>query len=222
MLVIDSVSKKLGPRQVLRQASLRYPGPGTLWLRGPNGAGKSTLLRCVAGVWRPDAGDVLVCGRSTVREGRARAQVGYVPDTLDPFPDLTVMEMFALVSALKRSALPDRSTIDRFGVSGFLHQGVARLSAGQTRRAALVAGLIGNPWLLALDEPTIGLDVEGVALLRQILLERRQAGQATLLVAHEPSLAGEVGADVCDVRDGALMAMPPAGNGPEPSLVFRA
>jgi ABC-type multidrug transport system ATPase subunit len=205
MLVIDSLCKKLGGRAVLRNASLRYEGPGTLWLRGPNGAGKSTLLRCVAGVWRPDSGDVLVCGRSTVREGRARAQIGYVPDSFDPFPDLTVMETFALVAALKRSALPDRATLDRFGVSGFVHQGVSRLSAGQTRRTALVAGLIGNPWLLVLDEPTIGLDVEGMALLREILVERRQAGQATLLVVHEPSLAAEVGADVCDVRDGGLV-----------------
>jgi ABC-type multidrug transport system ATPase subunit len=205
MLVIDSVCKKLGPRAVLRNASLRYDGPGTLWLRGPNGAGKSTLLRCVAGVWRPDSGDVLVCGRSTLREGRARAQIGYVPDSFDPFPDLTVMETFALVAALKRSPLPDRATLDRFGVSAFVHQGVSRLSAGQTRRTALVAGLIGNPWLLVLDEPTIGLDVDGVALLREIFVERRQAGQATLLVAHEPSLAAAVGADVYDLRDGGLV-----------------
>src|SRR2546423_381903 len=127
MLVIDSLCKKLGSRQVLRNASLTYSGPGTLWLRGPNGAGKSTLLRCVVGVWRPDAGDVLVCGRSTVREGRARAQVGYVPDAFDPFPDLTVMETFALVAALKRSPLPSPATLDRFGVSSFVHQGVARL-----------------------------------------------------------------------------------------------
>jgi ABC-type multidrug transport system ATPase subunit len=121
-------------------------------------------------------------------------------------------------------------------VSSFVHQGVSRLSAGQSRRTALVAGLIGDPWLLVLDEPTIGLDVEGMALLREIFAERRQAGQATLLVAHEPWLAADAGADVYDLRDGGLVpssvasaasprdeqvaqaidAVGPAGPGPAP------
>ena len=204
MLVIDSLSKALGPRPVLRAASLRFPGPGVAWIRGPNGSGKSTLLRCVAGVWRPDQGDVLVCGRSTVYDGRARAQVGYVPDSFAPFPDLTVAETLALVAALKRCPLPGAATLERFGVSPFAHQGVASLSAGQTRRAALVAGLIGDPWLLVLDEPTTGLDVEGIALVGQLLRERTAAGKAALLVCHEPSLAREVGAESYDLRDGAL------------------
>src|SRR4051812_41937521 len=67
----------------------------------------------------------------------------YVPDRFDPFPDLTVMETFALVAALTRGGRPDRATLDRFGVSGFVHQRVSRLSAGQTERTALVAGRIG-------------------------------------------------------------------------------
>jgi ABC-type multidrug transport system ATPase subunit len=155
-------------------------------------------------VWRPDEGDVLVCGRSTVKEGGARAQIGYVPDVFAPFPDLTVTEMLALVAALKRSPLPERALLDRLGVASFAHQSVARLSAGQTRRAALVAGLIGNPWLLVLDEPTSGLDVDGVALLGELLRERRVAGLATLLATHDPPLAREAGAEAYDLVDGVL------------------
>jgi ABC-2 type transport system ATP-binding protein len=204
MLIVDGISKKLGPRQVLRAASLRHAGPGTLWIRGPNGIGKSTLLKCVAGVWRPDAGDVLLFGRSTVRDGAARARLGYVPDSFAPFPDLSVAEMLALVAALKRQPVPGRAVLERFGVAAFAHQGVLRLSAGQTRRAALVAGLIGDPWLLLLDEPASGLDADGVILLRQVLEERRLAGQANLLVSHDAHLALVLGAEVQELRDGAL------------------
>jgi ABC-2 type transport system ATP-binding protein len=204
MLIVEGLSKKLGPRQVLRRASLRLAGPGTLWIRGQNGTGKSTLLKCVAGVWRPDEGEVLLFGRSTVREGAARARLGYVPDSFAPFPDLTVAEMLALVAALKRSALPTRAVLERFGVAPFTHQGVLRLSAGQTRRAALVAGLIGDPWLLLLDEPANGLDAEGLLLLRQVLEERRLAGQANLLVSHDAQLAHDLGAEVQELRDGSL------------------
>jgi ABC-type multidrug transport system ATPase subunit len=206
MLVVDRLSKSLGRRKVLREASLRHEGPGTVWIRGPNGCGKSTLLKCISGVWRPDAGDVLVCGRSTVTDGQARAQIGYVPDSFAPFPDLTVNEMFSLVAALKRSPRPDPALLERFGVSPFLHQGVARLSAGQTRRAALVAALIGDPWLLVLDEPTTGLDVDGIALLITLLGEREQAGMAAIMVAHDASLAQAVSARTYDLVDGLLMA----------------
>jgi ABC-type multidrug transport system ATPase subunit len=205
MLVITSLSMTLGPRKVLREASLRFAGPGTVWVRGQNGTGKSTLLKCVSGVWRPDRGDVMVCGRSTVDDGTARAQIGYVPDSFVPFPDLTVSEMLSLVAALKRHRPPARQVLDRFGVSAFAHQGVARLSAGQTRRAALVGALIGDPWLLVLDEPTTGLDRDGIALLVDLLRERERSGQAALLVTHDSSFAAQVSREAHDLVDGALV-----------------
>jgi ABC-type multidrug transport system ATPase subunit len=155
-----------------------------------------------------DGGDVLVCGRSTVHDGRARAEVGYVPDSFIPFPDLTVTEMLSLVAALKRRPRPGRQVMDRLGVSAFAHQGMARLSVGQTRRATLLAALIGEPWLLVLDEPTSGLDGEGVAVLIALLREREQAGMAALLVSHDPALAREVGARVYDLVDGSLAPAP--------------
>jgi ABC-type multidrug transport system ATPase subunit len=205
MLVIDSLCKRLGPREVLRDVSLRVEAPQIVWLRGPNGCGKSTLLKCVAGVWRPDRGDVLVYGRSTVRDGRARGEVGYVPDRFAPFPELSVSEMLGLVAALKRSPSPSAALLDRFALPGFAHQSVASLSAGQTRRAALVAGLIGDPWLLVLDEPTTGLDAEGVELLRDTLCARRRAGKAALLVTHDRSFASDVEAAIYDFNDGTLV-----------------
>ena len=208
MLVIDALCKRLGPREVLRGASLRVDAPAIVWLRGPNGCGKSTLLKCVAGVWRPDRGDVLVRGRSTVHDGRARGEVGYVPDRFAPFPELSVSEMLGLVAALKRCPPPSAALLERFALPALAHQPVASLSAGQTRRAALVAGLIGDPWLLVLDEPTTGLDANGVALLRDTLLERRRAGQAALLVTHDHGFANEVATAAYDFCDGALVPAP--------------
>lgn len=205
MLLVDRVSKRVGSKQVLRHASLSHTGGGTLWLRGQNGTGKSTLLKCVAGVWRPDCGDILVCGGSTVRDGRARSQVGYVPDTFAPFPNMTVSAALALIATLRGCHPPAKALLDEFGVSRFSHQGVLQLSAGQTRRTALVAGLIGDPWLLVLDEPTTGLDGEGVALLRNLLRDRAAKGLANLLVTHDVSLADDVGAKAFDIKDGHLV-----------------
>ena len=145
-------------------------------------------------------------GRRSTTARRALS-IRYAPDSFAPFPDLTVNEMFKGAAALKRSPRPDPALLERFGVSPFLHQGVTRLSAGQTRRAALVAALIGDPWLLVLDEPTTGLDVDGVALLITLLGEREQAGMAAIMVAHDASLAQAVSARTYDLVDGSLLAV---------------
>ena len=221
MLSIQALCKRVGGRTVLDQATLDHSGPGVVWLRGENGCGKSTLLKCVVGLWRPDAGDVRVQGRSTVHDGEARRELGYVPDVFAPFPDLSVAEMLTLVAALKRSPPVARSLIERLGVGSFLHQGVTRLSAGQTRRAALLAALIGDPWLLVLDEPTTGLDVGGVALLRDLLFERSAAGQACLLVTHDAAFAEGLGAVAHDLVDGALVSAGAASRSQSPPLVGR-
>jgi ABC-type multidrug transport system ATPase subunit len=214
VLNIVALHKRLGPRQVLNEASVAHDQPGVYWIRGRNGSGKSTLVKCVTGVWRPDRGDVMVCGRSVVQDGRARVAIGYVPDAFSPFPDLTVREMLTLVAALKRCAMPTQDFVERFGVDTFLHQGVGRLSSGQARRASLLAACIGDPWLLVLDEPTTGLDVEGVALLIQLLRERLRAGKAALLVTHDVAFGEQVATDTHELVNGRLVAGGSSTGGP--------
>jgi ABC-type multidrug transport system ATPase subunit len=209
LLTVERVSKRLAGREILREVSLTWPGAGTLRLAGRNGRGKSTLLRCVAGVLRPDAGEIAVGGRSILRDARAKRSIGYLPDVFAPFPALTVFEMLRLVAALKRCRPPTAGEQQRFGVTSFLFHPMSVLSAGQQRRAALLAALIGAPPLLLLDEPTNGLDADGVALLGEVLAERAAAGQAALLVTHDAGFAASVAAAQVELDDGALaIALP--------------
>ena len=204
ILSVRGVRKRLGDRDVLRGVELTWPGPGTLRLRGANGSGKSTFVRCAVGVWRPDAGSILVAGRSVHGDPRARADVGYAPDVFAPFPDLSVAEMLGLVASLKRTRPPDAATLERTGVAWFLSQAMSTLSTGQRRRASLVAAMLGDPRLLTLDEPTNGLDPEGIALVGDLLRERADGGKANLLITHDASFASSVGAETIDLRDGLI------------------
>jgi ABC-type multidrug transport system ATPase subunit len=188
-LRVEDVGKRLGGRRVLDRVRLRCDG-GVLAVVGPNGVGKSTLLRIVAGILVPDEGGVFLRER---RIERALRDVGYVPEKADPPPHLSVAELCALARALRRApaALPDE-TLDRLGVRDFWEQRIATLSLGQRRRACLAAALVGDPWLLVLDEPTNGLDVGGMDMLADVL--RAHAG-GVLLATHDREFAERVGAE---------------------------
>ena len=120
-----------------------------------------------------------------------------MPEAGDPPPHLTVAELGALVAALKRvdAALP----VERLQLAGFLDQRIGSLSLGQRRRACLAAALLGDPWLLVLDEPTNGLDPGGAEVLAGLLREHTAAGGAALVATHDLRFADAVAAERLDL-----------------------
>jgi ABC-2 type transport system ATP-binding protein len=199
LLEIDGLHKQLGGRTILNDIALRGAPGEVLVLTGGNGSGKTTLLRIVAGIVQPSRGRVRICGCDLEQDPvRARGHLGYVPDTLDAFPELLVSELIELVTALKRCGKsspprPDRTWRERLGVSAVWGQRLRSLSFGQGKRVALLAALIGDPALLVLDEPSNGLDPSGVDLIRNLIDERRRGGMLTLLSTNDPELEAHVG-----------------------------
>ena len=161
-------------------------GQGLTAVTGPNGAGKTTLLRVLAGLLRPDSG--------TVEIPRERRRIGYIPQDLALDPEMTGRETLALLAALH--GVPRRERAGRiarltesFGTAGHLDRPVASWSGGLKRRLHLAAGMIHDPDLLLLDEPTAGLDVEGNDFLWAELKRRAAAGRAVVVVTHDLAAA---------------------------------
>jgi len=204
-LHLEDVSKRFGGREVLRGARLEVP-PGQLAaLLGPNGAGKSTLLGVVSGLIEPESGRVTLAGVSLLgRDARARARLGYVPESGAAPSHLSVRELLALMAALKRAPLPDAALLERLGVPPLLDQLVGSLSLGQRRRACLAAALVGDPALLVLDEPTNGLDPGGVEMLAALLRERAAAGGMALIATHDLAFAESIDARCCRLVNGRV------------------
>jgi ABC-type Mn2+/Zn2+ transport system ATPase subunit len=195
VLEMLGIHKRLGGRRVLAGVDLRCDRGELALVLGENGAGKSTLLRVAAGVVEPERGEVRVGGATVSGGGVAgRGLLGYVPDTSDAFPELSVRELVALTAALRRCAPPDEGLRERLGLAAIWHQRLRTLSFGQVKRAYLLCALAGAPPLLVLDEPSNGLDPAGVEMLVALLGERAQGGGAALVATNDAAFATRLGA----------------------------
>jgi ABC-2 type transport system ATP-binding protein len=204
-VVVRDLVVERGRRRVLRDLSFSVPPGQVTGLLGPSGSGKSTLMRAVVGVQRVRSGEVTVLGEPAGSPG-LRSRVGYVTQAPSVYADLTVRENARYFAALYgRGAREADAAVADVGLAEAGHQLVADLSGGQRGRVSLACALVGEPELLVLDEPTVGLD----PVLRVELWERfagLAAAGATLLVSsHVMDEAAR-----CDrlllLRDGALLA----------------
>lgn len=209
-LIAEGIKKRLGRRTVLAGIELRCGTSELVVLRGENGSGKSTLLRVLAGILDPDAGRVTICGQALDGGGTAaRRHLGYVPDATEPLPELLVGEFLALVRALKQAAPAAAELLAQLGISDLLEQRISTLSFGQRKRVCLVAALLGDPWLLLLDEPSNGLDPDGVRLIVEMLTRRADRGRATVLSTNDESFAAAVRGTAYRLHAGQLTAAEP-------------
>jgi ABC-2 type transport system ATP-binding protein len=176
-LVVDR-----GGRPVLRGLDFAVPAGSVTGLLGPSGSGKTTLLRCLVGVQRIRSGEVTVLGLEAGSAG-LRSRVGYVTQEPSVYADLSVRDNMHYFAALFRAPADRIETVlDQVGLSDHAHDLVRNLSGGQSARASLACALVGEPEVLVLDEPTVGLDP---VLRRDLwaLFGRLAAAGCTLLVS---------------------------------------
>lgn len=174
-------------------------------LLGPSGSGKSTLMRAVVGVQVVTAGTVTVLGEPAGTRS-LRHRVGYVTQAPSVYGDLSVranLSYFATVLGAPATSV-DR-VVAQVGLRAELDRRVDRLSGGQRSRVSLAAALLGDPELMVLDEPTVGLDPVLRRDLWALLGELARAGKTLLVSSHVMDEAAR-----CDrlllLRDGALLA----------------
>jgi len=194
-----------GGAVVLPDLSCEVAAGAVTGLLGPSGSGKSTLLRAVVGVQRVTGGTIDVLGLPA-GSPPLRARVGYMTQAPSVYGDLTVREnlrFFARVLGLPASAVA--KAIDDVALGDFADRVVTRLSGGQRTRVSLAAALVGEPELLVLDEPTVGLDPLLRRDLWELFHELAAAGKTLLVSSHVMDEA-----DRCDalllLRDGKLLA----------------
>ena len=182
-LVAADVAAWRGERLVLRGVSFAVAAGGALLVVGANGSGKSTLLRMLAGLKRPDAGQVLWRGQDTASDPALHAaEVAYLGHQDAVKPGLTVAENLAFAARGRGCA----DALAALGLLALADLPARFLSAGQRRRLALARLLVARRALWLLDEPTLGLDAGSVLLLGALLAAHRGAGGIVVAATHLP------------------------------------
>jgi ABC-2 type transport system ATP-binding protein len=159
-------------------------------LLGPNGAGKTTMIRILCGLLAPTSGKITIGGYSLIHDlPRIRRIIGVVPQEIALYPSMTAREnltVFGGICGLKGSLLKARMDVllRIFGLEKSQKMQVGRYSGGMKRRLNLMAGLLHNPQILFLDEPTVGIDVQSKNVIIENLKEINRAGTTIIYTSH--------------------------------------
>ena len=184
--------KDYGDRSVLRGVDVSVPWGQTAVLFGPNGAGKTTLLRILAGLSRPDAGEIQLAGLRMRRSGgRARTLVGFVGHQTLLYNDLTCRENLVFYAKLYGVDHPQTridNVLAQLNLADRADRRVRTLSHGMQKRLSVARAILHEPAVLLLDEPESGLDTDSVASLGELLTDWSASGKTALLTTHSTEI----------------------------------
>jgi len=161
-------------KQALQNVTTQMESPNLIGILGPNGAGKTTLMKLLVAGLIPTRGTITLDGKPLLhQEKRLKSMLGYLPQSFGLYDELTVWQFADYIAALK--GISDKQAVDsaleRAGLSGHRKTRIRNLSGGQRQRVGIAQALLGDPALLVLDEPTVGLDPEERVKFRNLFSE---------------------------------------------------
>lgn len=212
MIEVKSLTKYYGPIGAVRDVSFQVKKGEILGFLGPNAAGKTTTMRILTGYLRPTYGTARVAGFDIHKDSlEVRRRIGYLPENVPLYPEMRVrsyLQFFAEVKGVPRKKR--RSEIDRVaercGLKDVLSRPTGKLSRGFKQRVGLAQALLGNPEVLILDEPTVGLDPKQIIEVRNLI--KSLAGEKTIILCtHILPEASMTCGRVIIINEGRLVAI---------------
>jgi len=189
-IAVEGLSKFFGEVRAIAGISFTVARGELFGFLGPNGAGKTTTINILTGLARPDCGSITIGGIDCMENPRAAQHlVGVVPDESNLYPELTGFDNLCFCASLygvrkaERQARA-RELLDSFGLTEAADRKFAGYSKGMKRKLTIAAGIIHQPEILFLDEPTTGIDVASARQLRQLIDDLHQRGTTIFLTTH--------------------------------------
>jgi ABC-2 type transport system ATP-binding protein len=207
MIEFRNLTKHYGPTLAVDGFTAAVRSGAVTAFLGPNGAGKSTTMRMAVGLCRPTAGTALINGREYTDQPTPLREVGVVFDARSALGSRRVIDHLRWLTYA--NALPRRrvgEVLDICGIAGTARKRAGRLSLGMAQRLALAAALLGDPGVLILDEPTNGLDPEGIVWMRRLLRRLAAEGRTVLVSSHLMGEMAETADHVLIIGRGRLLA----------------
>jgi ABC-2 type transport system ATP-binding protein len=211
---VRGISKRFGALQAVDNVSFTVQAGEIFGLLGPNGAGKSTLIRMLTTLVPPTGGTAIVAGHDIIRDPNAvRSNIGVIPQNMTSDPELTCAEnigiharLFGITGVQRRQRTAE--LLEAVGLSDRANALAATLSGGMRRRLEIARGMVHNPQILFLDEPTTGLDpVSRISVWEMITHLRAQEGRTLFLTTHYMDEADRLCDRLAIVDKGKVVAM---------------
>jgi Cu-processing system ATP-binding protein len=201
------ISVRFGEVQALDDMALSFEAGQAVMLVGPNGAGKSTFIKVLLGLVRPDFAIFEVDGQRTAIDNDWKRRIGYLPEAVAFSENLTgiqLLRFFASARGVPRGRVHE--ILERVGLSSAGPRAIRGYSRGMRQRLGLGVAILSTPELLVLDEPTAGLDQEGLSVLWSVIAEWREAGRMVLASTHDLALMERRMDEICVLRAGRVIA----------------
>lgn len=209
MIEVVNLSKSYGPHMAIQDLTFMAREGEILGFLGPNGAGKTTTMRILSCYMPPSSGQARVAGFDVIEESlEVRKRIGYVPENVPLYPEMTVAEYFEYMGALRGvTDLDERvaAVAEQVHLEGSIDRFVGNLSKGMRQRVGLGQALLHEPQVLILDEPTIGLDPGQIIEVRN-LIKSLKRDRTVLLSTHILSEAQQVCDRVLIINNGRIVA----------------
>ncbi len=193
MITSQALTKRFGDQLAVSDMTFTAPAGSVTGFLGPNGAGKTTTFRMLVGLARPTSGSSTIAGVPYMDLDRPREQVGAVLESSGFHPGRTArsrLRVFAVGAGLPGNSID--AVLDLVGLTEAADRRVGGYSMGMRQRLALAGALLGDPSVLILDEPTNGLDPQGVAWLRTLLRSWADDGRTVLVSSHQLAEVAQV------------------------------
>ncbi len=196
----------------LDKISLGIPAGSIYGLLGPNGAGKTTTISILCGLLLPDSGKIMIKGLN-IRNHLAEIKqfIGVVPQDIALYPTLTALENLQFIGrmyGLQGHELKSRidECLHLFGLHKYGRRKIKTFSGGMKRRINLIAGILHQPGILILDEPTVGVDVQSRAVILEYLREINEKGTTIIYTSHYMEEAEHLCSDIAIIDQGRILA----------------
>ena len=211
MIEVKNVTKKYGKAVAVEDISFTINDGEIVGLLGPNGAGKSTTMNILTGYIEQTSGEVTIEGYNTLKKPKkAKMQIGYMAEGVPLYTDLTVKEFVTYMAELKKVNRKERKekvqkVIEQTGLKEVENKLTRNLSRGYKQRVSMAGALVGEPKILILDEPTVGLDPKQITEIRSLIKELGKT-HTIILSSHILSEVSQICNKVIIINKGKIVA----------------
>ena len=212
MIEVKNVTKKYGNTTAVDNISFDVKDGEVVGFLGPNGAGKSTTMNMITGFIEPTEGQIIVNGNDISKKPKkAKKQIGYMPESVPLYYELTVKEFVSYMAELKFVGRKERKAevekvIKETGLQEVQKKLIRNLSRGYKQRVSLAGALVGNPDVIILDEPTVGLDPKQITEIRNLIKELGKR-HTVILSTHILSEVSQICEKVVIINKGKIVAV---------------